>query len=471
MPRQPDLCAQWSEQMRRSSFFRAGQRVGVAVSGGPDSVLLLEFMRELARPAGLSLAVVHFNHHLRGEESDRDEAFVRELARARGLEFLRGEADVRRVARRQRRNLEATARELRYGFFLRLIHQGVLDKVATAHTTNDQAETVLLHLLRGAGTRGLGGIYPVVEGKVVRPFLRLTRAQIEQELERRRLDFRVDSTNLDPAFRRNKVRLDLLPFLQREYNPEIVMLLKELADRARDDEACLEQQARERAQAWRVREGKEEKIPLSALLAFPASLERRVLRQMIQSAGGRLRGLTHRRLEALRRFVRHSQSGHHLVLPGQVVARREFEWLIMGPAQPGQGEKGYSYPVDVPGEVMVAELGLTFHFKIVGSSRDSEVYNNYEDVGLDPLKLLGKLVLRNWRAGDRFRPVGRRNPRKLKDLFCQRKIPLGLRKLWPVLTHKEEIVWVKGFPPAAPVVAEPGSRRLMVTVEESTQPQ
>jgi len=468
MPRQPNLYAQWSDEMRRSGFFGAGERVGVAVSGGPDSVLLLDFMQQLARQTGLSLAIVHFNHHLRGAESERDEAFVHALAQARGLEFLRGEADVRRVARQRRRNLEATARELRYSFFLRLIHQGVLDKVTTAHTANDQAETVLLHLLRGTGSRGLGGIYPVVEGKVVRPFLGLRRAEIEGELGRRKLSFQVDSTNLDPAFRRNKVRLHLLPLLQKEYNPELVILLKELADRARDDEAYLEQQVRERAQAWRTHEGKEEKIPRSALLGFPPAVERRVLRQMIQGAGGHLRGVTHRHLEALRRFLRHSQSGHHLVLPGQLVARREFEWLIVGPAPPGRGGAGYSYPVEVPGEVTVAELGLTFHFKIIGSSRDSEVYNNYEDVGLDPLKLSGKLALRNWWAGDRFWPVGSRKPRKLKGLFCQHKIPLGLRKLWPVLTCKEEIVWVRGFPPAAPAAAEPGSRRLTVTVEEGT---
>ena len=470
MPRQPDLCTQWSGEMRRSGLFRPGERVGVAVSGGPDSILLLNFMPELARQIGLSLAVVHFNHHLRGAESDRDEAFVRDLARARGLEFLRGEADVGRVARQRRRNLEATARELRYGFFLRLIRQGRLDKVATAHTANDQAETVLLHLLRGAGTRGLGGIHPVVEGKVVRPFLGLTRAEIERELERRKLGFQIDSTNLDPAFRRNKVRLELLPLLQKEYNPELIRLLKEVADRARDDEAYLEQQVRERAQAWRTHEGKEEKIPRSALLGFPPAIERRVLRQMIQGAGGHLRGVTHRHLEALRRFLRHSQSGHHLVLPGQVVARREFDWLIVGPAPPGRGGAGYSHQVEVPGEVTVAELGLTFHFKIVGSSGPAAGYNNSGVVGLDPLKLSGKLALRNWRSGDRFWPVGSRKPRKLKDLFCQRKIPLGLRKLWPLLTSEEEIVWVRGFAPAVPVAAEPGARCLTVTVEESRLP-
>ena len=469
MPRRSDMYLRWSAEMRRGGLLRPGERIGVAVSGGPDSVLLLDFMPALARQVGLSLAVVHFNHHLRGAESDRDEAFVRDLARGRGLESLHGEADVGRVARQRRRNLEAIARELRYGFFLRLIHQGVLDKVATAHTANDQAETVLLHLLRGAGTRGLGGIYPVVEGKIVRPFLDLTRAEIEQELDRRKLVFQIDSTNLDPGYRRNKVRLGLLPLLQREYNPELVRLLKELADRARDDEAYLEQQARERAHAWRTCDGKEEKIPLSALLGFPPAVERRVLRQMIQGTADHLRGVTHRHIEALRRFVRQCQSGKRLVLPGQLVARREFGWLIIGPAPSGRAGASYSYRVEMPGEVAVGELGITFRLRIIGPSELVAGYNSDGVVGLDPLKLSGRLVFRNWRAGDRFWPVGTRKPQNLKDLFSQRKIPSGQRKLWPLLTCEEEIVWVQGFAPAVPVAAQPGTKRLLVTVEESHQ--
>jgi len=130
---------------------------------------------------------------------------------------------------------------------------------------------------------------------------------------------------------------------------------------------------------------------------------------------------------------------------------------------------GYSYPVEVPGEVTVGELGVTFHLKIVASSGPAAEYNYGGVVGLDPLKLSGKLALRNWQAGDRFWPAGSRKPRKLKDLFSQRKIPLGRRKLWPLLTCEEEIVWVRGFGPAVPVAAEPGARCLTVTVEESNQ--
>src|SRR2546425_8313750 len=268
MARESQVYAKWSLEMTRSGLFRPGERVGVAVSGGGDSVLLLDFMTRFALKGGLKLAVVHFNHHLRGAESDADESFVRELAGARAIEFFGGGADVARAARETRGDVGATARHLRYKFFFGLVNQGSLDKVATAHTASDQAETVLLRLLRGAGTRGLGGIYPVLEGSVVRPFLNLTRAEVQSELRARKLDFRLDSTNLDTRLARNKVRANLLPLLEKEFNPAVVRLLKDLATRARDDEAYLEQQARDRARPWRVRARAGGKKPFRPLEGF-----------------------------------------------------------------------------------------------------------------------------------------------------------------------------------------------------------
>ncbi len=467
MSRHADLYVRWSQEMRRSGLFRPGERVGVAVSGGPDSVLLLDFMRQLARDVGLSVVVVHFNHHLRGAESDADESIVLGLAREAGLEFIRGEADAAQVARERHRNLEATARELRYRFFFSVVNRGRLDKVATAHTANDQAETVLLKLLRGAGTRGLAGIYPALEGKIVRPFLHLTRAEIEAELKERRLPFRFDSSNRDLRLRRNKIRLELLPALEKDFNPKLVLLLKELADRAREDETYLDERAREHAQPWRVREGAEEKIPLRPLLEFPPAIARRVLRQMILATRGTLRGITHGHLEALRRFASEAQSGRKLVLPAGLVARKEFDWLGIGPAHSVPHEPAFSYRVEPPGEVHVPELGATFRFEIVSPQDPRKAYNGLEMAGLDPLKLAGVLTLRNWRAGDRFRPLGSRRQWKLKELFRRRQIPSGQRGLWPVLESGEEIVWVRGFPPGQPAAASPDSSKILLIVETS----
>jgi len=468
MPGKSNIYSRWSKEMKRRGLFHPGQRVGVAVSGGPDSVLLLHFMKDLALDWGITLAAVHFNHHLRGAESDADESFVRNLADSIGVAFIRGEAEVARVAREKKRNLEATARELRYRFFFSLVEQGRLDKVVTAHTANDQAETVLLRLLRGAGTRGLSGIYPVLEGKVARPFLDLTRAVITREIERRKLECRLDSTNLDARLRRNKIRLELLPWLEREFNPALIPLLKNHADRARDEEAFLEQQARERSRPWRIREGAEERIPVRALRGFAPAIQRLVLRQMLESVRKGLRGVAYAHIEELLRFATSAQSGHSLALPGGTEARKEFDWLILGSRS--ISEDAYAYPVAVPGEITVPPLGITFRFKIIEPHGVPKEYNGMGNGAIDPQKLLHKLFLRNWRAGDQFWPLGSRKLRKLKELFRQRKIPRVQRKLWPVLECGEQIVWVRGFPPAVPVVASAESRAILL-IEEARGPQ
>jgi tRNA(Ile)-lysidine synthase len=460
------LFRRWSSEMRKTGLFRPGERIGVAVSGGADSVLLLFFMEQLSHDMGLHVVVVHFNHQLRGPESTADEQFVRQQAESLGMEFIRGEAAVARVARERHANLEATARELRYRFFFSLVNQGRVNKVVTAHTANDQAETVLLRLLRGSGAKGLGGIYPVLEGKVARPFLNLTRAEIDSELSRRKLDVRVDASNRDTRFLRNKVRAELLPLLEREYNPAIVSLLSELADRARDDEAYLERQAWERAHAWRIREGRNEKIPVSAFARFPASTGRRVLRQMIAAASGHLRGVTHGHVEALRRLAVEGQSGRTLVLPHGLAARKEFDWLIIGVTERGIARNGYSYPVEVPGKTRIPELGSTFLFEIVNSPGTGKGYNGADGPKVDLSKLKGDLRIRNWQPGDSFRPVGSRKVRKVKELFQERRIPLTDRRLWPVLDCGKSVIWVRGFPPDAQVAASPATEKVVTIVEQ-----
>ena len=444
----PGLYDRWSMEMRRARFFHPGERIGVAVSGGPDSVLMLHFLQKLSRDMGFMVAVVHFNHHLRGTESDEDARFVRRSAQDLGLPFLRGEARVAEEACKQRRNLEATARDLRYRFFLGLIRQGRVDKVTTAHTLDDQAETVLIHILRGTGTKGLGGIHPSFEGKIIRPFLSLTRAEIEAEVRERELPFRVDSTNLDTRFRRNKVRHGLLPLLEREYNPEVKRLLSELAARARDDEAYLEQQAREHAGAWRVREGGAERIPRRVLTGLPPALARRVLRQVVHAVAGSLQGVTYRHIEALQRFALKSQSGRRLVLPRGLVARTEFEWLILR-LEGGESKTAtFAYPVMPPGTISVAEIARSLTFKVVDSEEAPSDYNKGEWPKLNPLNLPAQMVFRNWREGDRYRPAGHQKSVRVKELFRRRKVPAGERPLWPVLDSERGIVCARGLPAA-----------------------
>lgn len=460
-----NLYNRWLAKTRKHPFIRAGERVGAAVSGGPDSVLMLDFLLRMAGKSGFQLAVVHFNHHLRAEESTEDENFVRLLAERYGLPYFRGEARVGEQARKRRRNLEATAREFRYRFFLGLIRQGKVDKIATAHTLDDQAETVLMHLLRGTGTRGLGGIHASLQNKVVRPFLGLTRAEIEEEIWKRKLPFRVDSTNLDTRFRRNKVRRELLPLLEREYNPEIKRLLSELSARAREDERYLDQQARERAGAWRLREGSTERISRSALRRMPPALARRVLRQMLRGAGSSLVGITHRHIEAIYGFALESQSGKHLQLPKGLTAMTDFDWLVFSTETGNSRPAQFVYIIGVPDTISVVETGKNVSLEIVGAEQAVRGYNDTEWSKLDPLKLPVRLVFRNWRQGDRYRPLGFQKSVKIKELFRRQRVPVDQRALWPVLDSEKGIVCARGLPAATWAATDKKSQKILLVHE------
>jgi tRNA(Ile)-lysidine synthase len=462
-----DLYSRWSQEIRRSGLVRAGERLGVAVSGGADSVLLLALMTKLAPAMGLVLSVVHFNHHLRGAESDEDERFVSELAARLAVEFIRGEGDVARRAREQKRNLEATAREMRYRFFSSLLRGGRLDKIATAHTANDQAETVLLRLLRGTGTQGLGGIFPVLDGMIIRPLLGLTRADVEAELGRRGLAYRVDSSNLELRYRRNRIRIELLPQLARDFNPDIVLALASLADRARDDEGYLAQQAHDRAAPWRMRESGEEKFPVRPLSELPRALAFRVIRQMIVAVQGRLAGITHRHIESVYRLATEAQSGRRTILPGNLEARREFDWLIVSPQPASTEAKEYAFKFQPPADIELPHIGMVLHFKIVEGEAVQRAYNESDCVCLDAKALAGELELRNWHPGDRFEPLSGRKSLKLKELFRRQRIGAATRHVSPVLVSGGEIVWVRGVPVAESAAPGKNTRSLLVIREGS----
>ncbi|HEY6290949.1 MAG TPA: tRNA lysidine(34) synthetase TilS [Terriglobia bacterium] len=460
--------------------------MGVAVSGGPDSILLLDFMAQLARDVGLTLAVVHFNHHLRGEESDADEHFVSERARLLGLEFLCSGAPVAGVARARKRNLEATARELRYRFFFSLVRHGKLDKVATAHTANDQTETVLLRLLRGTGTRGLGGIHPALEGGVVRPFLSLTRAEVQAEVARRKLAFRVDSTNQDTRFHRNRVRQQVLPLLEREFNPSLIRSLAAFADRARDDESFLEDQAWQRSRPWLVREVGRLKIPNRRLDEFPPAIARRVLRRMLveayqeaSSLAGRTSGalgLTYQQIESLRRLAHEGQSGSRLLLAGGVMeAVKEFEWLVVGQTSGptrGASREGFAHRIQPPAEVVIPELGVRLRFRLADlpdAKLPEQAYTATSEVWLEAGEIAAPLTLRSWRPGDRICLAGRARAVKLKQLFQRRRVPLDQRRYWPVLESARGIIWARGFEGRRTSAATESCRHSVIVVEERAE--
>jgi tRNA(Ile)-lysidine synthase len=429
--------------IRDRGLTRAGDRVAVAVSGGADSVALLRILLELRAELGVVLAMAHFNHQLRGADSEADEAFVANLARAHGLEFFAGRADVRQRALGRKLSVEAAGRELRYEWFGRLAEEHRFDCIATAHTLDDQAETVLMKFLRGAGTRGLAGVYPELfpdaqkKVRIVRPLLCATRDEVETYLSSVGQSWREDESNLDHRFARNRVRHGLLPLLEREYNPNLRQVLSDAGEMWRAEEqywqALVEREMEARTRPQQLNLGRFEGLPLA--------LQRRLLRSFAETDG---LTLDFEHVELLLRCACGELTKTEL--PGGWMATRRGARLELRARQPELAFVGYECTLPIPGEVRITELGLTVRAMIV---REGFAAEGGETDNLLSAALLGtELTVRNWRSGDRFWPVHTGSEEKLKRLFAEKHIPAEQRPHWPVALRGEQIVWVRGFPVA-----------------------
>ena len=555
-----ELAERVLRHIRREELLLAGDRVGVAVSGGIDSVALLRLLLELRGELGIVLSVVHFNHRLRGTESDADQEFVAGLAREHGLEFHAASGDAAQLAAEGHSGVEAAARELRYGFFRLLLGsdevdeigpedpQGLepessgelngtaeavpfpgpsattsetallLDKIVTGHTRDDQAETVLMRVIRGTGLRGLGGIYPRIlveredengHGEIVRPLLGTRRGELEQYLVDLKQLWREDSTNADSKFTRNRVRSLVLPLLEREFNPAVVENFSELAEIARDEEdyweneisgwlgtvvqwsqpewtrglpgfegsqALVQIQPSHSAASPELLERLEQPGPavMNAsvsrpwLLTEPRAVQRRVLKAIGERAGI---PLEFKHVEEILRFAaEEGPAGKELSLPLGWKIRREPEAVVFVTPDLRRQERipDYEYPLAVPGRALVPELGAVIEALLVTAQVTQEATPEARVAEYNPQELLWagllprRLMVRNWRAGDRFWPAHTKSPKKIKELLQERHAAQPERRLWPVVVSGDEIVWMRGFPVPARLRAEAGQEAVLI---------
>ena len=414
--------------------------MGAAVSAGADSVALLRLLLELRKELGIVLSVVHFNHKLRGAEAEADEQFVVGLAQQNNLEFHHESGDVAGFAAAKHLSLEAAGRELRYAYFSRLL-EGGQDRIATAHTRDDQAETVLLKLVRGAGTRGLAGIYSQLpvhgsqfsEKAIIRPLLGTRRRELEAYLRELGQGWREDSSNRDLRHSRNRVRHGIMPRLERHLNPAVRETLAEIAEIARAEEEYWQQEVlRVLPQVWTANT-----LKLGVLADFPLALRRHVVRAAGESLGLQLEfGHVEDVLQA-------ASNGKSAMLPGGWVVSRNATGLFFDCAPSDKAELDYEYCLRVPGRIKVAETGTWFEAALV-SARLGGGYN--PDHLLDSMLLGKELRVRNWRPGDRFWPAHTKSAKKIKELLQELHITGTERKRWPVVVQGVEVVWVRGFP-------------------------
>jgi tRNA(Ile)-lysidine synthase len=449
----------------RHRLIPRGARVIAAVSGGADSTCLLHLLLEAREPLGIAVEVAHVNHRLRGRQSDRDAAAVESMAGTAGLPFHLGLGGAFTPRQRREESVQELARGVRLDFLLGLARRRRAI-VALGHTADDQAETLLMRFLAGAGPAGLGGIPPSSHaGRLAHPLLFARRAAIESWLAGRSVRWRTDRTNSTRRYLRNRVRLDLLPAVAREYNPRIVERLGALAEMLRRDNDFIETHAAlllDRAAA-----GRRQFLFAPELLAssHPAVLSRALL-HALRAIARPPADFSNRHVETL---MAPGSGARAWDLPGCVTCRSDGGGLTLSRVPAAvESAVGRPVPLPVPGRATLAGGGsVTARTRVLTKGFDARAFGaDRQRVALDLESLRPPLAVRTRLPGDRFRPLGLGADKKLKELFIEAKVPAGLRSGVPLVCDRDGIAWVAGLRPAERCRVHAGTRRLLVLEHE-----
>lgn len=483
--RHHELTTTMSTVLRERFHVAAGERVGLGVSGGADSVALLRLFVELREKLGIVPSVVHFNHQLRGKASNADEKFVAGLAAEHDLEFFVERGNVAAKARRERTNVEDAGRRARYAYFESLAKEGRVARVAVAHTADDQAETVLAHILRGTGLAGLAGIHPTC-GCVFRPLLDIRRAELRAYLKTKNQTWHEDATNRDLIRTRARIRQKLLPFLEKQFNVSAVEHLCQLAELAREDNAYLEREAESNLGAHnkdghaRIALGAPDLLP-SGLVAQAGvsvaqepqtAIAKRIVRQLVRRVKPRAGELSAQHVEAVLELAAHGHSGKLLQLPGGVEVRRERDTLVFRAAEGGKVKPAwppFSTEVKLPPSGQAVRLDA--HSRILSLRVIDWPSEGRETIQSGPVldadRLRQPLLLRHWQPGDAMRPVGHAKRHTLARLLNEQGLTRWEKESWPVLTSAGRVAWTLGLPADAEFAIDERSRRGVVIAEVS----
>ncbi|MGA7410272.1 MAG: tRNA lysidine(34) synthetase TilS [Bryobacteraceae bacterium] len=452
----------------RTRMVNEGDRLGVAVSGGADSVVLLHLLNQLSGHLHFEPVVVHINHRLRGEASDCDEQFVRTLADGLALPVF-----VESAAPPAGDNLEQAARDQRRALFARLLDQGIVTRVALGHTMSDQAETVLFRMIRGTGLTGLAGMPPVSSNGLIRPLLEITRDEVRNYAAHQGLTWREDISNEQREFRRNFIRLELLPQLRATFHDRVEHGLANLASLSQvEEEYWGAEAARLLSSLASSRLGlagdQELLLDSPALMSLPLAARRRVIREAIRRVKGDLKKVDSIHIDAILRLCEVSEGHDRVQVPG-IDALRSFDRLrltLLGTVavqRHYQVDVACNQHVSLPFQAGEIQLSGADSAPVIRAKFKEERALQFADFDARKLEQAGVsgLKIRNWEPGDEYQCVGHSHPEKVKTLFQENRIYLWERRHWPVLEAEGQILWVRGFGPSADVAASDGSLEIV----------
>lgn len=429
------------QTMSTYKMLNPGDKVVIGVSGGPDSVCLLDILHQFLRDLDIKLVVAHFDHGLRPQEDDKETAFVQEIASSLNVPFKTGKASG--MTNKTGLSLEELARDARYDFLKKTKKQYTADKIALGHNMNDQAETVIMRLLRGSGPSGLSGIPPCREPGIIRPLIEIERKDILAYLEERRLGYVSDSSNIDTKFLRNKIRIELIPQLQT-YQPRLAKILSNTAKIIRDEDYYMEAAANE----WLSKNSESDlknnvTIPLDSFPRLPEPVMNRVIRVALKDTDKRLRRIDLSHINSIKSLALGDRPQGMLNLPNGLIVKRSYDALVFSWHK--NNNTGFQFSIDGPGTYDLDTINCRL---IIEEIKDAVDYNEQRDefsAFIDADAIQYPLTVRNFQHGDRFIPLGMKGHKKIKDYFIDKKILSEKRTSTPIVLSGKKIIWVCGF--------------------------
>lgn len=440
------------EAIKKYNIINSKDRMVVGVSGGPDSVCLLHVLYQLREGMDLGLIAVHVNHMLRGQESLEDEAFVEDLCAKLDIELITRRIDIEKLAKERRLSLEETGRIERYRLFDAAADSINAQRIAVAHNKNDQAETVLMNIIRGAGLDGLKGM-DYIRGRIIRPLLGIERTEIEEYCRNYSLNPRIDSSNLKDIYTRNRVRLNLIPYINKQFSADIVNNISKMADLVRDDGDFIEQQIDAIYNKAEIkRDDQEILLNLQDLKECHIAAKRRIIRNSIKKIRGNIKGIANIHIDSIIDLVENGGTGSMLHLPDRVRALKSYETLKICLHRCEKEDLYFNEKVNIPGTTVINEISGKIEASLIYASAvafNIKDFTNISDKGMvqffDYNKLKEGIYLRNRRDGDIFKPFKSNGTKKLKKIFIDKKIPVETRNQIPLISKDKEIVWIIGY--------------------------
>jgi tRNA(Ile)-lysidine synthase len=449
--------------IRAFDMLSGGEHVLVGVSGGADSTALLFCLHALASEFHLALSIAHLNHGIRGAEADADEDFVRQTSVDLGLRFFSETTDIKQQAKTAKRNMEDLARQRRYEFLRRCASEIGAQKIAVGHTMNDQAETALFRFIRGSGIEGLSAIHPVIGGTVIRPLIECSRAAIIEYLKQRGCPYRDDSTNTDLRHSRNRIRRELLPYLESNFNPRMIETLAREAGLAREAWGFIESLAKQSFQSLQTKTNEGILLNVKNFLQINPVLQKEVCRQALLECLGSLRGITSRHIDSLLSLSGKEQSGARIQLPHGGLALRQFDSILL--QREPLPSPAFICELKIPGRCIVSETGTVFT-SASGSAPDLQTIRNLRarQAFLEASVLPKALTIRSRTPGDRYGGPGHR---KVKKMLIDSRIPFNERARLPMVAAGNSVIWIPGFRPARGYEARPDTPDCIVITAEN----